>query len=64
MANLITIPIPKCITGWFFTIIQEVMVANTRFSLDLSLHLFDDAKRGKIKMTMHALINLQEQLTS
>jgi len=60
MANLITVPILKCITGWFFTITQEVVVANTLFSLDLSSHLFDDAERGKIKMTMHALINLQE----
>jgi len=60
MANLITVPILKCITGRFFTITQEVVVVNTLFSVDLSSHLFDDAKRGKIKMTMHALINLQE----
>jgi len=64
MANLITVPILKCIAGWFFTITQEVVVANILFSLALSLYLFDDAKRGKNKMTMHALINLQEQLTS
>jgi len=60
MTNLITVPILKCSIGWFFTITQEVVVANTLFSLDLSSHLFDDAKRGKIKKTMHALINLQE----
>ena len=51
MANLITVPILKCITGWFFTITQEVVVANTLFSLDLSLYFFDDAKRGKINLT-------------
>jgi len=32
-------------------------------SFDLSPCFFDDAKRGKIKMTMHVLINLKEQLT-
>jgi len=49
----------KCITGWFFTITQEVVVANTLF--DPVLHyFFDDAKREKIKMTLHVLISLKE----
>jgi len=36
MANLISVPILKCITGWFFTITQEVVVANTLFPLLLA----------------------------
>ena len=60
MTNLITVPILKCITGWFFTITQEVVVANILGFLDLTTYLFDDAKRGKINMTMHVLINLKE----
>jgi len=42
----------ECITGWFFTITQAVVVANTLFFLVLHLIFLDDAKRGKIKMTM------------
>jgi len=34
------------------------------FLLILVSIFFDDAKRGKIKMTMNVLINLKEQLTS
>ena len=51
MVNLITVLILKCITGWFFTITQEVVVANTLFPLILAFFL-DDAKRGKINLTM------------
>ena len=47
MTNLITVPILKCITGWFFIITPEVL------ALDLSSCFFDDAKRGNINMTMH-----------
>ena len=56
MVNLITVPILKCITGWFFTITPEVVVANTLFPLILVRVFFDNAKRGKIRMTMHVLI--------
>jgi len=52
MANLIAILILKCITGWFFTITQEVVVANTLVDPDLHYYLFDDAKRGKSKMAL------------
>ena len=52
MANLITVPILECITGWFFIITQEVVVANTLFGPVLHSFLFDDAKRVKIKLTM------------
>ena len=52
MTNLITVPILKCITGRFFTITQEVVVANTLFTLVLNSSLLDDAKRGKSKMTL------------
>ena len=64
MAKLITVPILECIAGWFFTITQEVVVANTLVFLDLSSSLFDDAKMGKIEMTVHVLNNLEEKLTS
>jgi len=47
MANLVIVLILKCITGWFFTITLEVVIANTLFTLDLIPCLFDDAKRGK-----------------
>jgi len=57
MANLITIPILKCIRVWFFTITQEVVVATTLFTFDLTSSLFDDAKKGKITLTMHVLIS-------
>jgi len=43
----------ECIAGCFFTITQEVVIANTLFSLVCSNHpLFNHAKRGKIRMTM------------
>jgi len=51
MANLINVPRLKCIASWVFTITQEVVVANTLFPLILTV-LFDDAKKGKIKLTM------------
>jgi len=35
MTNLITVPILECITGWFFTITPEAVVANTLFPLIL-----------------------------
>ena len=64
MTNLITVPILKCITGWFFIVTQEVVVANTLLTLDLDLCLFDDAKRGKIKMALHVLVSLKDSSTS
>ena len=36
MVNLITVLILKCIAGWFFTITEEVVVANTLFPLILT----------------------------
>jgi len=53
----LTYRILECIAGWFFTIIQEVVIANTLFSLVCSNHpLFDDAKRGKIRMIMFVCV--------
>ena len=43
----------ECIADCFFSIIQEVVIANTLIFLVCSNHhLFDVAKRGKIRMTM------------
>ena len=46
-------PLPK--SWWLQTL---------SFALLFVSYLFDDAKRGKIKLTMHALVNLKEKLTS
>jgi len=41
----------------FFTIAQEVVIANTLFSIVYyNQPLFDDAKKGKIRMTMRVFV--------
>jgi len=48
MANFITVSILKCITGWFFTITQEVVVANTLFALILACVFSMMPKGGRL----------------
>jgi len=61
MANIITVPTLECIAGWFFTITSEVVTANTLFSPGCSnLSLFDDAKRGKMRLTMFVFLDLRD----
>ena len=59
IANIITVPTFECTACCFFTITPEVVTANTLSSPACSnLSLFDDAKRGKMRMTMSVFLRL------
>jgi len=49
MANLIIVPILECIAGWFFTITQEVVVANILVFLILVRNFSMMPKGGRLK---------------